>query len=501
MTHVDAELGEALAAVAGLTDCNPFTPQRVELEQRILGADFVPFGTAWAADADAGVFDPNLPRLRDRVEQIVGDAYARLAAGAAVSEALAAHYRRAVFYLLWLRTEDAWAGLIKTPPAERSAARRVDAYDRFAADAGQLCVPVGGAGLEIAHLFAIGFQARRAFHQIFRKIFGSSAPAARLRATVWESIFTSHPEHYRAGFYRHMAGIATLITGESGTGKELVARAIALSQYIPFDPATRSFAAEADDGFAPVNLTALSATLIESELFGHCRGSFTGAIADRVGWLQRCTPYGAVFLDEIGDLDAGIQVKLLRVLQHREFYRIGDSTPRRFAGKVIAATHQNLDARIAAGSFREDFYFRICADRIQMPTLREQLAASPEDLRRLLVIVARGIGAADEAPWLAANVERVVLESLGAAYAWPGNMRELEQCVRNVLVHGEYRPRLIPASDADGLAAAIRAGALSAEALLQRYVAVVYNTAGTLHEAARRLGLDSRTVRAKLGLK
>jgi len=170
-----------LAAVAGLTDCNPFTPQRVELEQRILGADFVPIGAVWAADADAGVFDPNLPRLRERVEQIVGDAHARLAAGAAVNDTLQGHFRRAVFYLLWLRTEDAWAALIKTPPAERTAGHRVDAYDRFAADAGQLFAPVGGAGLEIAHLFAIGFQAPGLPPDLPSRVKDATPPDSRAR--------------------------------------------------------------------------------------------------------------------------------------------------------------------------------------------------------------------------------------------------------------------------------------------------------------------------------
>ncbi|MEO8603229.1 MAG: sigma 54-interacting transcriptional regulator [bacterium] len=502
MACIDAELGDGLAAVAGLTDCNPFTPERIELERRVLGAEFVPFGAVWAADADAGEFDPNLPRLRERVEEIVGDAYAQLCAGAAVSAALQAHYRHAVFYLLWLRTEDALAALIKPRPDERPAERRVVAYERFAADAAELLQPVGGAGLDTAHIFAIGFQARRAFHHIFRKIFGGTAPAARLRATVWQSIFTRHPQRYRSRFYTCMADIPTLIAGESGTGKELVARAIGLSQYIPFDARSLTFAAAHDDGFAPVNLAALSAALIESELFGHRRGSFTGAIEDHRGWLERCAPHGAVFLDEIGELDGAIQVKLLRVLQSREFSRIGETTPRRFAGKVIAATHRDLEAQIEAGRFREDFYYRICADRICMPTLREQLAANPEDLRSLALIVARNMGGAEQAEWLAGEVERVVRSDLGIDYPWPGNIRELEQCARDVLVHGEYRARRAPAVvDADGLAAAMRAGALSAEAMLQRYAELVYSAAGNLQETARRLGIDWRTVRAWLGMK
>jgi hypothetical protein len=136
-----------------------------------------------------------------------------------------------VFYLLWLRNEDALAALIKTPLPERPPGRRLTAYDRFAADAVELLVPLGEPGFDPAHIFAVGFQARRAFHHTFRKIFGSSLPAARLRATVWQSIFTPHPERYRNGLHDRMADIPTLITGESGTGKELVARAIALTVH------------------------------------------------------------------------------------------------------------------------------------------------------------------------------------------------------------------------------------------------------------------------------
>ncbi|MEO8752617.1 MAG: sigma 54-interacting transcriptional regulator [Casimicrobiaceae bacterium] len=560
MSRIDGKLGEALAAVAGLTDCNPFVPERVELEQRILGAEFVPFGIVWAADADAGLFDPNLPRLRERVEEIVGAVHARLAAGATATEELIAHYRSAVFYLLWLRTEDALAALIKTPAeqsaaarpeAERSAAerapleraadelasgssaspalangtfardaaatstpatgaratgerattKRVAAYAGFAADVAELLAPLGGPTFDTAHMFAVAFQARRAFHHIFRKIFGSTLPAARLRATVWESIFTRHPLRYRDGLSDRMADIPTLITGESGTGKELVARALALSQYIPFDPISQTFAAAPGDGFAAVNLAALNAELIESELFGHRKGSFTGAIEDRPGWFERCAAHGAVFLDEIGELDGAIQVKLLRVLQSREIYRVGETTPRRFAGKVLAATHRDLEAEMAAGRFREDLYYRICADRIRMPTLREQLAANPEDLGKLILIVARRVVGAAPAEALAGEVESWVLRKLGLDYAWHGNIRELEQCIRNVLVHGEYHPRrpARPSGDsADELAALIRSGSLTADQLLTRYVELVYADCGNAYETAKRLGMDRRTVRVRI---
>src|SRR5206468_3997297 len=195
-------------------------------------------------------------------------------------------------------------------------------------------------GYQTAHLFALYFQIRRAFHHIFTNIVGSSMPAARLRAMIWQSIFTHDIGRYRRILYDRMGDLTTLITGPSGTGKELVARAIALSRYIPFDARAMTFAEDFAAGFFALNVSALSPTLVESELFGHRRGAFTGAEADRAGWLETCPRYGSVFLDEVGDVDPLIQVKLLRVLQAREFQRLGDTRPRRFHGKIIAATNR-----------------------------------------------------------------------------------------------------------------------------------------------------------------
>src|SRR5439155_20966969 len=124
-----------------------------------------------------------------------------------------------------------------------------------------------------------------------------------------------------------------------------------------------------------LNPSALSPTLIESERCGHRRSAFTGAVQDRAGWLEVCRPLGTVFLDEIGELDPALQVKLLRVLQTRTFQRIGDTRDRRFNGKIIAATNRDLAAEMAVGRFRKDLYYRLCSDIIVTPSLEEQLRA------------------------------------------------------------------------------------------------------------------------------
>ncbi len=378
------------------------------------------------------------------------------------------------------------------------------AFRRFAADVEHF-LGVANVSLPVSdsapHLFAWGFQIRRSFHHTFRQIYGGSMPAARLRAAVWQSIFTHDSARYRRALYDRMEDIPTLITGESGTGKELVARAIGLSRYIPFDAEREIFTDDYTQCFQPLNLSALSPTLIESELFGHRRGAYTGALEDRVGWFETCGPRGSVFLDEIGELDPAIQVKLLRALQSRTFQRIGETEERRFLGKVIAATNRDLVDEMHGGRFREDLYYRLCADLIRTPTLREQLRDSPEDLRNLLLILARRIAGDEEALPLAEETEGFILKELGSDYAWPGNVRELEQCVRNVLIRKEYRPPASPRSASahdSALAADLEAGELSAEALLTRYCTHVYARTGSYEEAARRLGLDRRTVKAKI---
>jgi transcriptional regulator with PAS, ATPase and Fis domain len=295
-----------------------------------------------------------------------------------------------------------------------------------------------------------------------------------------------------------MGEFATLITGPSGTGKELAARSIAESRYAPFDERTLAFANDGGQSFFPINISALSPTLVESELFGHRRGAFTGAVADRIGWLETCPELGSVFLDELGDLDPAIQVKLLRVIETRIFFPVGDTAGKQFRGKLITATNRSLTAAMRQGRFREDLYYRLCSDQIHTPSLAEQLADSPGVLRELVFYMARRV-AGQEGEELAREVLAWIEGNLGADYPWPGNYRELEQCIKNVLIRRNYRPsRAAPENPADEFAEAARAGRLSADELLSRYVTIVYSRTRSYEETARRLGLDRRTVKAKI---
>ncbi|MFH0947288.1 MAG: sigma 54-interacting transcriptional regulator, partial [Planctomycetota bacterium] len=351
------------------------------------------------------------------------------------------------------------------------------------------------------HLFAFFFQLNRAFVNIYHCIIGGSAAAAALRSTIWQSIFTHDLRRYRRSLYLRMGDISTLITGPSGTGKELVARAVGLSRYIPFDVKTRVFQEDFISSFHALNLSALSPTLIESELFGHRRGAFTGALEDRSGWFEECGPMGSVFLDEIGDLDSAIQVKLLRVLQTREYQRLGETAIRRFHGKLIAATNRDMNQAMKDGSFREDLYYRICADMITTPSLEDQLGDRPEELENLIRYIATQM-AGEEADDLTQEVIECVERRLGLDYTWPGNFRELEQCVRNVLIRKEYYPASqagrADSRDAPPFLEATRRGHLTADQLLTEYCRHIYGKTGNYAEAARRLGLDRRTVKARV---
>jgi transcriptional regulator of acetoin/glycerol metabolism len=478
-----------LEALAALADLNPFLlEERTELELRALGSSEV---------------EPEHVRrlLLERASALAESLQARLAAGARAARRDLALYEGLVRYVLFERYQRVFTELIQRADRGQSATGRVSEYARYRSDVAHFLeipeVELPGACTP-AHLFAWGFQIRRAYSYTFRQIYGASKPAARLRATVWQSIFTHDTDRYRRALYGRMGDITTLILGESGTGKELVARAIGLSRYVPFDEKSSSFAADCAASFHPVNLSALSANLIESELFGHRRGAFTGAFADHAGWLETCIDCGSVFLDEIAELDPQLQVKLLRVLQSRRFQRVGETREREFTGKIIAATNRDLVEERSAGRFRSDLYYRLCADVIRTPTLREQLADAPEDLGHLVEILCVRIVGENEAFALRREVLSWIEKDLGPSYTWPGNVRELEQCVRNVLVRGAYHPE--PMCGPDDLGSQLERGELSAEELLRRYCTIVYARTGSYEEAARRLGLDRRTVKAKVDL-
>jgi len=472
--------------LSGLAYVNPFLDARIDHERRILGDHYIESQSYWSLLPDLDR-KTNVDLVDAKCAKLVESLLPRLHDATDDERAL---YEGVVYYFLYERYREQFLELIE----RGTATNKVSFYAPFAQDV-QTYLPRTAnrqPPTDVAHLFACFFQVRRAFHHIFRNIVGRSLAVARLRASVWESIFTIDIRRYRRSLYARMTDVATLITGPTGTGKELVARAIALSRYIAFDERRERFVA--DSSIVGVNLAALSPTLIESELFGHRKGSFTGAIDDHTGFLESCGVHGSVFLDEIGEVDPAVQVKLLRVIQSRTFQRIGDTAQRRFEGKLIAATNRDLAAEIRAGRFREDFFYRLCADSIVTPTLREQLI-EPDELRHLVRFIAARIAGEVEADALANDVVRAITQSPGLDYPWPGNFRELEQCVRSVMLRGTYRPASVSTHD---LAQAVLSGDLTADELLRRYCTLLYAKTRNYSHVAEKLGVDRRTVRAKI---
>ena len=494
--NVDRELIEATAE---LTYCNPFLPERVELERRALGADFEPRGEVWHSSALSKA-NPNIRRIQTLLEEKLPTWRAELLEQHTNAREDLQLYRDVVYYTRYNRWEEELLELLLDPKGPRRVAR----WPEFEAEHAFLLPPglqlEGQAPADLA--FAWFFQLRRASHYVFHSLYGSSLPVARLRAQIWQSIFTHDMRRFRRGLYARIGDFTTLITGPSSTGKELVARAIGMSRFIPFDPRRATFVEDVQSSFIALNLSALSPTSVESELFGHRKGSFTGAVQDRKGWLETCPPLGSVFLDEIGEISPDVQLKLLRVLETRSFHRIGDSYDRHFEGKLIAATNRDPEAEMQAGRMRPDFYYRICSDLIETPSLRVQLADSPGDLVSLVAMIVGDLVGQEDVAEVTAEVLHWIESSLGLDYAWPGNFRELEQCVRNVLIRGRYEAAASSETRAEvastDLLSQILDMRLDAEELIQRYTTLVYFRTGSYVSAARKLGLDRRTVKAKV---
>src|SRR6266702_2722651 len=431
---------EFFAALADVVFGNPFTPQRDQLIVRL--APGAPLGDLTSdREALARIVGPRLePWLRE---------------GAPALQKLSAEDRRLLepgfLYVCYHRCVPQLDALIERQAGLGGAPLAVPFADDAIAD----LVRSGFPEERAVRYFALFFQLRRAFYFILDSL-----------------------------------------AGECGTGKGSAAAAIGRSEFIPYVVEQRRFAANFAETFITINLSQFPETLIESELFGHRKGAFTGAIEHHEGVFERCNAHGALFLDEIGEASIPVQIKLLQVLQERTFTALGGHEKKRFSGRVIAATNRPLVALRRDGRFRDDFFYRLCSDVIEVPTLRQRVAESPAELEQLVrLLVARVTGA--QAPELVAAVLEALDSRLPRGYPWPGNVRELEQAVRRILLTGRYAAELPQAaqSEDEALIEKLRAGELTAAELLARYCALLYRRLGTYAEVAKRTGLDPRTSR------
>jgi DNA-binding NtrC family response regulator len=290
--------------------------------------------------------------------------------------------------------------------------------------------------------------------------------------------------------YKEIALVApsrstVLITGESGVGKELVARAIHRNSLRAAGP------------FVAVNCGALTESLLESELFGHVKGSFTGSVADRQGLFEAANG-GTILLDEIGDTSLALQVKLLRALQEGEIRRVGSTRPVRFDARVLAATNRDLEKEVKEGQFREDLYYRLSVVTLRVPPLRERR----EDIR---LLVAHSLKRARDfgAKAITVSEEAVVLLE---QYEWPGNVRELENTIEHAALYARrasISPDDLPPKIRDFTRTAEREAKIqsifenlpSLDELERRYlIHVLGSVGGSRTKAAEVLGIDRRTL-------
>jgi len=366
----------------------------------------------------------------------------------------------------------------------------------FAADLKSRLRTRGLSEEECDHRIALFYQLHRAYYFISQDLIGDSPAMKKLRHALWNNVFTYDLELYDLHLYNRLEDFSTLLLGETGSGKGSAAAAIGRSGYIPFDAKTQRFTHSFLDTFVSINLSQFPESLIESELFGHKKGAFTGAVEDHEGVFEHCSVHGALFLDEIGDIAIPIQIKLLQVLEERTFTPVGSHQLKRFEGRVIAATNRPVDELRKQGAFRNDFFYRLCSDIITVPTLRQRISESYDELPLMVnLLISRITGT--ENPGLADMVMSTLDEDLPGDYPWPGNVRELGQAVRRILLTQQYRGDTGTA-DSDLMATTVKGienGSFAATELLGNYCRILFERYGTYQEVARRTGLDPRTVK------
>jgi DNA-binding NtrC family response regulator len=346
--------------------------------------------------------------------------------------------------------------------------------------------------------FALFFQIRRAFFFIDTGLVGPSDCMRKLRMNLWNNIFTQDIRRYERYLWNKMEDFSTLLEGPTGSGKGAAAAAIGKSGYIPYDPQRKRFAVSFTQTFVAINLSQYPESLLESELFGHTKGAFTGAVSAHNGLLTLCGPHGSIFLDEIGEIDIPAQVKLLKVLEERTFSPVGSHEKLRFGGRVIAATNQPIDELRKEKKFRDDFYYRLCSDCIRVPSLTERIRQNPDELSALVRHFVHSITGKDLTD-IAGRVLDVINTRLGLKYHWPGNVRELAQCIRRVLLKEDYEGDMMHrAAPFDMLCEKMKAGTATADEVLGAYLKRLYEVHGTYEATAKAAALDRRTVKKKI---
>ncbi len=460
---------------------NPFSKARKELDLKIAGR--------YAQRSASRVVDEAIGEVESRIQKLVAEDRARIDTYQGMDQQLV----RSAFLF------DVFHWLI--PQFDQHIIDQVRAGDKplpvyFATEALARLRNRGFSKAEACRYFELFFQMRRAYYFIQESLVGRCPCMVRLRESLWNTIFTHSIHLYDEHLWNRMEDFSTMIIGPTGAGKGTAAAAIGRSGYIPFDPKSNAFVENFTSAFISINLSQFSETLIESELFGHKKGAFTGAVENYQGVFDRCSPYGSILLDEVGEVSQPIQIKLLQVLQERRFVPVGDHESRRFSGRVIAATNRPLSQIREHRIWREDFFYRLCSDIIFVPSLAQRIAEDVNELEILLEhTVNRILGRPSSK--LVQQLRAQIFDQLDQGYPWPGNVRELEQCVRRMLVSQKYAPfqdTELP-DIGNRLKQGIIKGDLDAQTLIAGYCQLLYERHGTYEAVAQRTQLDRRTAK------
>lgn len=485
-----SQINYVLTEIRELSFDNPFGPERAARERRMLEKLGSPTGEKHPIKIASASFRRLLPWIR-----MTEDALLAKLAAQPLPEQWKDHASCLAFFALYHEVANDLDRLIRSQTDDNQENRRL--YEKIKRGVAARHRLIEGMTDRIwnapDHLFACFYQLRRAYHHIHNQIIGDSTPIRRLRMQVWESVFTQDMMSYQQWMYDAVGRFPTLILGPTGSGKEIVACAIGRSRFIPYHPDTGNFAVSASESFHPVNLSALSETLIESELFGHRKGAFTGANQDREGLFATAGDYGTVFLDEIGDVSQSTQVKLLRLLQSGEYQAVGDNQARHFRGKIVAATHKDLFAEMEAGRFREDFFYRLYGDQVQTVSLREILEDNPEELERSVHYICTKLFGVEGAGELSPRILETLRRCVPGGYEWPGNFRELEQAVRNIVVRNEYQ--VFEKKPSARMEAAYATTSMTMDEWTRAYAVKAYQNLGSYKKAAAHLEVDQRTIK------
>lgn len=517
---VSAAAAPLLRDGAALFRTNPFEERWLGIQKRLLGSAYQECGRVLALVGQLAPL-PNLARVVDILRPVHAQIRARLKARApATPEELDAYVEIGLLLL-------SHGFEVELQEIADTGVTPTDLLARFKANHGAMFV-LPGVPLDVPParvVLEVCYQARRALHILHTTLRGVSIEAGRLRARVYNAFFPGGDLlRFLRGGQARRTGVHTLILGDTGTGKELVARALAYGRPIPYIEADKAFAGRATGGFHVVNTSGLAVNLVDSLLFGHRKGAFTGADRDAPGVLAKCVAGEILFLDELGDLAPEVQVKLLRVVEDGKYTPVGATEERALGGALVFAAQPAL---FRSRRFRRDLRHRLNEHVIRLPSLRARLDSDPAELPFLVRLFATAAAGPAYAEHLATEVLRLCEGEL-RRYPWAGNVRELKGCVSNMHEQREYEPPSgyePPPSGEVGVAAGagvvsgmggpvaavgtagagapgaelargVLEGAISAAELRHQYVVHMYGLTGSYTEAARRLQIDWRTVRS-----